>query len=154
MCGKTKGMSHRSRPAITSSRAEWGRCVCTPSSHVYRLPMICTNFCVPLPPLPKPLQASILDLHSGALSMGKQFVNIYRWGCSPCLVCISFGCFLWNRTKKQTLCSASQVKFSEIYNLSKYSVGHQSWCKSLGAVLLGSSVQNQPHPSPPAGRSS
>lgn len=25
------------------------------------------------------LQASILDLHSGALSMGKQFVNIYRW---------------------------------------------------------------------------
>lgn len=25
-----------------------------------------------------PLQASILDLHSGALSMGQQFVNIYR----------------------------------------------------------------------------
>lgn len=32
-----------------------------------------------------PLQASILDLHSGALSMGKQFVNIYRWGGASCL---------------------------------------------------------------------
>uniref|UniRef100_A0A3B5AF02 2-oxoglutarate and iron dependent oxygenase domain containing 3 n=1 Tax=Stegastes partitus TaxID=144197 RepID=A0A3B5AF02_9TELE len=28
--------------------------------------------------------ASILDLHSGALSMGKQFVNIYRWESTPC----------------------------------------------------------------------
>ncbi len=27
------------------------------------------------------VQASILDLHSGALSMGKQFVNIYKWVC-------------------------------------------------------------------------
>lgn len=32
------------------------------------------------------LQASILDLHSGALSMGKQFVNLYRWESLPCLV--------------------------------------------------------------------
>lgn len=31
-----------------------------------------------------PLQASILDLHSGALSMGKQFVNIYRCISSLC----------------------------------------------------------------------
>uniref|UniRef100_A0A8C8DMR2 Uncharacterized protein n=1 Tax=Oryzias sinensis TaxID=183150 RepID=A0A8C8DMR2_9TELE len=28
--------------------------------------------------------ASILDLHSGALSMGKQFVNIYRWAAGLC----------------------------------------------------------------------
>lgn len=63
-------------------------------------------------PPSQPLQASILDLHSGALSMGRQFVNIYRWGGSPCLVCVSFGC-LCGTEKKQTLCPASRVKFSK-----------------------------------------
>lgn len=31
-----------------------------------------------MPPCQRLFQASILDLHSGALSVGKHFVNLYR----------------------------------------------------------------------------
>uniref|UniRef100_A0A8C5GZI0 Urotensin-2 receptor 2 n=1 Tax=Gouania willdenowi TaxID=441366 RepID=A0A8C5GZI0_GOUWI len=43
-------------------------------AHVLRRESNAPCFC-----FSQPLQASILDLHSGALSMGKQFVNIYRY---------------------------------------------------------------------------
>lgn len=54
---------------------------------------------MPPPPTPSlPLQASILDLHSGALSMGQQFVNIYRWTSCPCLLWVFF--FGWEHNRK------------------------------------------------------